>query len=75
MTDYEKKLEKARVKLAKANLVFRDILAECPHENKEPKNNYYPADYDYVSETHRWNECKVCGERSEVIIEYGCTFN
>lgn len=75
MTEYEKKLAKARVKLQKADLAFRDVLAECPHETTEPKETYYEAGYDYVSETHMWNECTVCGEQSEITIRYGSSFN
>lgn len=75
MTEYEKKLEKARVKLGKAQQVFKDVLSECPHENIELKEKYYEAGYDYVSETHIWNQCVVCGEQSEVTVHYGSSFN
>ena len=41
----------------------------CEHEHVFTNSNYYAGSYYDEAYTEHWNECRVCGARSEVTIE------
>ena len=60
----------------KENARYAKVLAKiregCTHSGTiKRKSQYYFGGYDYKSKTERWNQCEVCGVRSEVTVDYG----
>jgi hypothetical protein len=76
MTEFEqqlakvdKRIERVRKRFADLNAERNAILANCPHDRIERKDHYYSGDYLNTSYTEHWNQCAVCGAKSEVTIE------
>lgn len=49
--------------------ILKEMLAHCTHEEIESKSSYYSGSYYDKASTDYWNECKLCGERSEITTE------
>ena len=61
--------EKENAKHAK---VLAKIRENCMHSGTmKLRNQHYFGGYDYRSKTERWNQCEVCGVRSEITVDYG----
>ncbi len=76
MTEFEqhlaavdKKIERARKRMAGLQAQRDALLANCPHTNIEQRSHYYGGDYLNTSYTDRWAECRTCGAKSEIKTE------
>lgn len=74
--DYKNKIQKQKSVIArkqalvdKQKQILKDMLKECPHEEIEHKSSYFSGSYYDKAYTDHWNECKLCGAKSEVTTE------
>jgi hypothetical protein len=70
--EFKKTVEKQRKVIARKQKlvdaqrdILKGMLVNCPHEEIESKESYYSGSYYDKASTDRWNECKLCGSRSE----------
>lgn len=54
----------------KLKLLSSEVSEACAHELKEEKRYYFPGSYYDMAYTDHWDECLVCGQRSEKIREH-----
>ncbi len=66
---YKKLVEKKRKHVGNMQFALATLLKECTHEEIEQKSSYYPGGYYDTSYTDYWNQCKLCGVRSEKTTE------
>ena len=71
--EFKKKIEQQRQVVArkqaladKQRVILNTMLADCPHEEVTEKSFYFEGSYYDNAYTDYWNECKLCGKRSEV---------
>lgn len=74
--DYKNRIQEQQAAVARTQelvdrekQLLKDLLEECPHEETEHKSSYYPGSYYDKAYTDHWNECKLCGAKSEVTTE------
>lgn len=72
--EFKKKVEKQRKVVARKQLlvnkqiaILNELLKECQHEEIEPKEDYVPGTYLDTAYSEYWNQCSLCGARSEKI--------
>ncbi len=63
------KIKRKQNTIAKHQNQLNMLLRECPHEEIEPKESYYEGSYLNKASTDYWNQCKLCGARSEVTTQ------
>lgn len=69
LANVDKRIDRARKRMAALHEERNAILANCPHTTIERKQHYYGGDYLNKSYTERWNQCAVCGAKGPVTIE------
>jgi hypothetical protein len=69
MQIFEQQVERKRKLIAKHNKELRELLATCPHERVEEKSRYFSGSYYDQAHTTYWNECMVCGAKSEDTVK------
>jgi len=52
--------------IAKHEKLLRELKEQCPHEEVEEKSSYFSGSYYDTAYTDIWNQCRLCGQRSEV---------
>ena len=52
--------------VAKHQMLLQDLKSQCPHEEVVAKESYVSGGYLNTGETSYWNECTLCGKRSEI---------
>ena len=63
----EQKVNAKRKLISKHQKELRELLATCTHEGHVvEKSSYFSGSYYDKAYTDYWNECSLCGERSEV---------
>ena len=55
--------------IAKHQSILQDLKDQCPHEELEVKSSYFGGSYYDTAYTDTWNQCKLCGKRSEIATE------
>ena len=65
MKTLKQQVEHKRKLIAKHHKELEALLATCTHEEIEEKSYYFSGSYYDTAYTERWNECKLCGKRSE----------
>jgi len=64
--EVKQKLAKITARVAKLNAEAKALRSQCDHEGfVVKKSSYFPGGYLNTSYTDYWNECEVCGARSE----------
>lgn len=66
MSEFSDKVQRKRELIQKHQEQLKNLLNKCPHDDIERKSHYHPGTYYDKAYTDYWNECKVCGKRSEV---------
>lgn len=62
----QRKVVRRKLALAEAQqVILREMLTKCPHEEIEARSTYYEGDYYNKAYTTHWNQCTLCFERSE----------
>ena len=71
----KQKMEKLSASHAKKMAVLRIELdtweKKCEHPSIIRKSRYVEGSYHECSYTDVWNECEICGAKSEVTTKYG----
>ena len=63
----EQQVSRKRKLIEKHQKELRELLSTCNHEGHiEEKSSYFSGSYYDKAYTDYWNQCKLCGERSEV---------
>lgn len=65
-TEFKQTVMEIRLAINDLNKELSKMLTSCPHEEIEEKSSYSPGSYYDTASTDYWNECKLCGERSEI---------
>lgn len=55
--------------IAKHEAELKALKDSCPHEEIEPKESFYEGSYYDTARTTYWNQCVLCGARSETTSE------
>ena len=66
---FKAKLKRKAKVLAKHEFQYAALKKECPHEEIEAKESYSPGGYLNCGSSSYWNQCTLCGKRSEVTTE------
>ncbi len=73
MTEFEKEVTKRRKQIDKAKQkvsnLYDDLaifLKNCPHDKVSEKSSYFPGSYNDKAYTNYWNQCDICGTKSEI---------
>lgn len=69
MQTYAQKLLRKQRLVQKHKLELDALLADCPHDEIVERSRYFEGSYYDRASTDRWNECLLCGKRSEVTTE------
>lgn len=71
VTKYQEKIRASQDQklLVKHQNKIKELLKNCPHPELEQKSYYFPGSYTDTAYTQRWNQCKICNARSEIITE------
>lgn len=56
--------------LDKIDKAKSELKTVCLHEKIEEQHYYFDGSYYDRAYTDRWNQCCICGEKSEVKTEY-----
>lgn len=62
-------VERRRKLIAQHQQKLAEFLAQCPHTELEQQEIYYSGSYLDRARTDYWNQCKLCGARSEITTE------
>lgn len=66
IVEFQRKIATRKQALAdNQHNILKDILKDCLHEEVERKSSYYSGSYNDQAYTEYWNECVLCGARSE----------
>lgn len=52
--------------LAKHTKELQDLKNSCPHEEIEPRQSFHAGSYYDTARSMYWNQCKLCGAKSEI---------
>lgn len=63
--DFKTKVESQRELIREQQEILNTLLEGCPHEEVETKSSYFSGSYYDLAYTDYWNECLLCGARSE----------
>jgi hypothetical protein len=50
--------------------ILANLLINCPHEEVEVKNSYFPGSYYDKAYTRYWNQCSLCGVTGPVTVDH-----
>lgn len=67
--DFKKIVERKRKLIDKHQKHLVKLLDQCPHLELEQLEQYFPGGYLSTAHTEYWNQCKLCGKRSETTTE------
>lgn len=67
--ELKKQVERKRRLVDKHQKDIVKLLENCTHEEIETREHYFPGGYLDTARTEYWNQCKLCGARSEVTTE------
>lgn len=68
---------KSKIISAKENIIAkhreerRALLEQCTHDETVDKSEYSGGGYDYRSQTVTWEQCTLCGYRTNIRTQYG----
>lgn len=66
----EQRVNAKRKLISKHQKELKEMLATCTHEGHVvKKSSHFSGSYYDKAYTDYWNECSLCGERSEVTTE------
>jgi hypothetical protein len=67
---FEQQVTRKRNLIRKHQLELAKLLEQCTHEGHvEEKSRYFSGSYTDTAHTTYWNECTLCGERSEDTVK------
>lgn len=65
-----KKLKERSYKtIDRHNTTIKQLLENCPHEEIVQKSSYYSGSYYDKAYTVYWNQCSLCGAKSEDAVD------
>ena len=59
------RIDRAQNRITKLQEEKTALYKECPHTHIELKSSYFSGSYYDKAYTDYWNECSVCGAKSE----------
>ena len=66
----EQQIERKHKTIAKHQNELKQLLAQCTHEGHiEQKSSYFSGSYNDTAYTRYWNQCMLCGAKSEDTIK------
>ena len=70
MKDLEKAVIRKRKLIKKHQEELSQMLEACTHEGfVEEKSSYYGGSYTNTAYTRYWNQCTLCGRKSEETLK------
>jgi hypothetical protein len=70
MNQLENKVNAKRKLIQKHQLELRELLETCTHTGTVvEKSHYFSGSYYDKAHTTLWNECTLCGAKSEEIVK------
>lgn len=63
--EFKRVVETQRNLIKEQQGILNSMLEGCPHEEVETKSSYFSGSYYDLAYTDYWNECLLCGARSE----------
>jgi len=66
---FEQTIERKRKLIDKHKSELAFLLKSCTHERVEEKSRYFSGSYYDHAHTTYWNECMICGAKSEDTVK------
>ena len=68
---YDALLQQVNSLQLQAGIIWTELKSACTHPTTVKKSHHYPGGYFDTAETHRWDECTICNQKSNLKVQRG----